>query len=93
MGRESGATGHYFLTDGTLNAESMNVGHAGTGYLTLTTGTCAVDIALSLGEESGGFGSVTQNGGAVSADYEYIGKYGTGYYTQGGGTNTVANRV
>jgi hypothetical protein len=93
FGYNSGATGNYWLTGGTLTAGSECLGYSGAGTLTQFAGTNSVS-ALSLGCLPGSSGSYNLNGGVLVASDESVGgtvANTTGTFTQSGGSNTTGS--
>ena len=92
LGYNSGASGSYSLSGGSLAAGNEYVGYSGSGTFSQTGGSNAVTNYLYLGYNSGGSGTYNlSGGGSLSATDEYVGNSGTGTFTQNGGTNTVPN--
>jgi RHS repeat-associated protein len=88
----SGSTGNYTLTSGTLvAANSETVGYAGQGQFNQSGGTNSVNTGaavLWIGQVSGGIGSYSLSNGSLSVgNTEYVGGSGTGTFSQTGGTN------
>jgi autotransporter-associated beta strand protein len=91
FGFNSGATGNYSLTGGTLAVFSAEyLGYSGTGNFTQSAGAhTGATGSLYLGYNAGSSGSYNLTGGSLSGfNTEAIGCSGTGSFTQSGGTNT-----
>jgi hypothetical protein len=102
LGDESGSSGTYNLSGGTLAAGIEYIGFNGTGIFIQSGGSnssanitgglslfFSSDTNLYLGYNSGSRGTYELQGGSLSAKHEYIGYLGTGTFTQNGGTHTV----
>ena len=91
FGYNSGATGSYSLSGGSLGvASSEYLGYSGTGNFTQSGGShTAAD--LLLGYNPGGSGTYNMIGpGTLYGTNQYIGYSGGGTFTQSAGTNTSA---
>ena len=90
LGCNSGSSGTYSLSGGSLYGGSETVGGSGTGNFTQSGGTDTG--SLTLGYNSGSSGTYSLSGsGLLSAPYqEYVGYSGAGNFTQTGGTNTIS---
>ena len=90
LGFNSGSSGRYSLSAGTLSARFDYIGTiAGTsGTFTQSGGTNTTSMDLDVG--GGASGSYTLSAGAIAVGRnENIGQGGSGTFTQSGGTNTV----
>jgi T5SS/PEP-CTERM-associated repeat protein len=94
LGCNSGATGAYTLTGGTLTLPyySEFVGNSGTGTLTQSGGTNSdTDGSLYVGNNAGSSGMYNLSGGALSMSFEDVGCSGTGNFTHSAGYNTTGS--
>ncbi len=92
LGNNSGPTGTYNLSGGSLSALSEFFGNPGTGTFTQSGGTNTVINNLYLGYfNAASSGTYNLSGGSLSADFEAIGVNGTGAFIQTGGTHTVSD--
>jgi len=84
-------------TGGSLSATNQEeFGLYGTGNLTQSGGTNAVQSALGIGIYSGSSGSYTLTAGSLSVGTAYgvdVGYQGTGTFTQSGGTSTITSAL
>ncbi len=93
LGYNSGSTGTYALSGGSLSAPYQYVGYSGTGTFTQSGGTNTVSNSLYLGYSGGGTGTYTLSGGSLSAANQNVGYMGSGTFTHSGGTNTVSGNL
>ncbi len=92
LGNDSGISGSYVLSGGSLWAPFVEVGNSGSGSFSLSAGTCSVSNELDIGIN--GNGSYTLNGsGLLNAKQEVVGDTAAASFTQSGGTNTVSNSI
>ena len=88
LGVNSGSTGTYNLTGGSLSAYSLYAGVPGTGVFNQSGANVTVNSILVLGEVAGSSGTYTMTGGTLNVGlFEYIGFGGSGTFTQSGGTH------
>ncbi len=106
LGEESGTTGTYTFSGGTLNActagSNCYIGLSGSGTVT-QCGTSVANIQASatdngglyIGGAEGGVGQYNLGGAATLHAYEAeeVGYAGNGTFTQTGGTHTVENTL
>ncbi len=95
VGAQTGSTGHYEMTGGTISGGDVTVGDSGTGTFN-QSGSAAVYLeALWVGYGSGSSGTYNLSGNTVLAvnpfgnGIERIGRQGTAVFNQSGGTHTV----
>jgi hypothetical protein len=99
VGYQSGGTGTYTLSGGSLIANNSNsfefVGYMGVGNFNQTGGTNTITGAgLIVGDGSGVTGNYTLASGAsllASNSKEIVGFFGVGNFIQTGGTHTITN--
>ncbi|HZZ42214.1 MAG TPA: NF038122 family metalloprotease [Tepidisphaeraceae bacterium] len=88
LANNSGSTGSYNLTGGTLSTSYAGIGQAGTGNFTQSAGSFSASDHLSIGDS--GVGSYSLSGtGSLSAGFIYVGYNGTGSFNQSGGTSNI----
>lgn len=98
LGYNSGSSGTYDLSTGTLMVTNINsstasevVGYSGNGTFVQSGGNHTVND-LTLGYSSGANGTYTLSGiGLLSVGEEVVGYGGTGLFNQSGGTNSVGS--
>ena len=94
LGNQTGSSGNYTLTAGTLSAGGAEIGYHGNGTFTQTGGTFNVSGAggtrsLTIGARSGATGDYILSGGTLSvAATEAVG-FVVGTFTQTGGIHTI----
>jgi len=95
LGSNSGSSGSYKLSGGTLSVGTHEyIGIGSTSKFTQSGGTNTVAKYLCLGYYAGGSGTYSLSStGRLSADEETIGRNGIGKFTQSEGTNTVRNAL
>jgi fibronectin-binding autotransporter adhesin len=85
LGYNSGSSGTYTLSGGSLWASTEYVGYSGAGSFSQSQGTNSTN-QLFLGN-SGGSGSYTLSGGSLLGGTEYVGNAGNCTFSQSGGAN------
>jgi hypothetical protein len=96
LGFNSGSTGTYILSNGSLSAGATEiVGDSGTGLFNQSGGANTItggSSLLYLGFNGDTTGTYTLSAGSLSvAANEIVGHLGTGIFNQTGGTNTISN--
>ena len=87
LGYDSGSSGTYSLSGGSLYTAFSYIGCFGFGSFTQTGGTNSA-LYFELGVYGGGSGAYNlSSSGLLSAQYEYLGEEGTATFTQSGGIN------
>lgn len=90
LGANSGSTGTYTLSSGTLSCAYIGIGQIGSGNLNQTGGSLSASDHFSVGNLTGANGTYTLSGnGILFAYYGDIGFQGTGIFNQTGGTNSI----
>jgi hypothetical protein len=90
LGANSGSSGTYALSAGTLTCAYAGIGQIGSGNLNQTGGSLTASDHYSVGDMSGASGGFSLSGnGILSAYYGDVGFQGTGIFNQAGGTNNI----
>lgn len=95
IGRDSGSTGEYSLSGGSLDITGQGsrylfVGQGGTGEFKQSGGSVSVDNYVRIGEGSLAHGTYTMTDGSLNANSSIIiGRAGDGDFVQSGGTVTA----
>ena len=95
----SGSTGTYTLSGGTVSASYLYLRAPGTGTFTQSGGATTLSGGLYIGGGPTGIGTYNLSGTATLSapteclGYNYNGNGGTGTFTQSGGVNTVAGSL
>jgi T5SS/PEP-CTERM-associated repeat protein len=85
----TGSTGAYRLSGGSLNPKIIEVGNSGQGSFEQTGGDLQNGL-IYLGRQATGAGSYDLDGGTInSVGRQYVGHAGTGEFVQTGGTNNI----
>jgi hypothetical protein len=94
LGNQASGSGNYTLNGGSLTADVLYVGNAGTGTFFQNGSSTTVNVAnLVLGNQSGSQGTYELDDGTLQASALTVGQTGTGYFTQYGGNHTVGGSL
>jgi autotransporter-associated beta strand protein len=88
LGTDTGGSGVYNLTGGSLSSYWTSPGYFSSGTLNQSGGThTAVELTIA---EFSGVGAYNLTAGRLTAGFEVVGGSGTGSFTQSGGTHVAA---
>jgi hypothetical protein len=86
----SGSTGAFNLSGGSLIASSQIVGKNGAGTFNQSAGANSVNYSLTIAANSGSTGAFNLSGGTLTVGYQMsVGSSGTGTFVQSGGSVTT----
>ena len=83
LGYNSGSSGSYLLSGGSLSAQGENIGLSGAGSFMQSAGTNSSPAVLNVGD--GGVASYSLSGGFVTTEELSVGGVKNGTFTQSGG--------
>ena len=89
LGYDSGSSGIYNLSGGTLSAGFGFVGYRGVGVFNQSGGINRISYNLQLGFSAGSSGTYNLSGGSLFTSTLYVGKDGSGIFNQSGGSTTI----
>jgi fibronectin-binding autotransporter adhesin len=95
LAANSGSTGTYVLSNGSVVTGNEYVGESGSGIFNQSGGSNNLGTLglLLLGESSDSTGTYVLSNGTVASQSEIVGDDGAGIFNQSGGTNTVTGTL
>ena len=89
LGHDSGSSGTYNLSGGSLSAGFGFVGYQGVGVFNQSGGIVRISNNLQLGYYPGSSGTYNLSDGSLFTSTLYVGKEGVGVFNQTGGSTTI----